>query len=169
MKPSILQLEEILFVRTRIDIDPEYEGDDGDFSFEGAKYRWSSRMGHRNDDSHQYWVGLDYGLNSTDEKRCPYIVDMKVVGFFNVRDSVPEEKRDSLVYENGSALVFGAIREMIATITSRSLYGTLLLPTASFVNTYPTYVEKQAARKAKEAEALSQANSTDALPPPGDT
>ncbi|WP_167769427.1 hypothetical protein [Thioalkalivibrio halophilus] len=35
--------------------------------------------------------------------------------------------------EYGAALVYGAIREMVTNITSRSLAGPLTLPTPSFV------------------------------------
>ena len=36
-------------------------------------------------------------------------------------------------YEYGAALVYGAIREMVTNITSRSLAAPLTLPTPSFV------------------------------------
>jgi preprotein translocase subunit SecB len=152
MNPSVLQLEDLLFVRTRIDIDPEFEGDAGDFSFEGSKYRWESRIGHRDHKPLEYWVGVEYSLHSDAEKRCPYVIDMKAVGFLSVRESVSEDKRDALVYENGSALVFGAIREMIANITWRSLFGTLLLPTASFIGAHAEYVVREEKRKTAQSK-----------------
>jgi preprotein translocase subunit SecB len=156
MKPSILQLRDLLFVRTRIDIDPEFEGEAGDFEFEGSKYRWETRYGHRDDEPLKFWLGLEYALQSDKEKRCPYIVDMKAVAFFDVDESVPEEKRDLLIYENGSALVFGAIREMIASITGRSLFGTLMLPTASFIDSFKEYQNKSATATTEKAPDQSQ-------------
>jgi len=67
---------------------------------------------------------------------CPYMLDIQAVGVFTISDSVEESKRNQLIFECGAALVYGAIREMVANITSRSVFGRLMLPTPTFQGLY---------------------------------
>ena len=67
------------------------------------------------------------------EPRCPYFLDVQAVGIVSVSAEYPAENHESLACEYGSALVYGAIREMVTNITSRSLAGPLTLPTPCFV------------------------------------
>jgi preprotein translocase subunit SecB len=50
-------------------------------------------------------------------------------GVFKVSEDFPEEKVSDLVNMNGGAILYGAIREIVMTLSSRSRYGPLELPT----------------------------------------
>lgn len=50
-------------------------------------------------------------------------------GLFKIHDEFPEERREELVRVNGGAILYGAAREYIIGMTSRSKYGPMELPT----------------------------------------
>lgn len=143
MKPSVLTLVDLVFLGTRVEINHEFKGSADDFDFDGSMIHWGLRHGPKGDDGTSWWVGLDFIIMSEDNKPCPYNIEMKAVAMISVAESVQQEKRETLVFENGLALVYGAIREMVSNITSRSAFGRLMLPTASFIGTLEGHKEKQ--------------------------
>lgn len=152
MKPSVLTMLDLSFMGLHVEINPTFKRSAKSFDFEGAMTGWTIEHGKRNDDGTEWWVAVRFGLESEDEKQCPYEVEMKAVGRFSVDSCVPEEKREVLAFENGAALVFGAIREMISTMTARSAYGMLILPTASFVGSLEKHKQHKAEIEANERE-----------------
>lgn len=150
MKQSALTLVDLVFLGTRVEIDPEFKGSAEDFDFDGALIHWGLRHGPKGDDGTSWWVGLDFIIKSDKEKPCPYNVEMKAVAMFTVDDSVPQDKRETMAFENGLALVYGAIREMVSNITSRSAFGKLMLPTASFFGTLEEHKAKKTQKKETE-------------------
>lgn len=143
MKQSVLTLVDLVFLGTRVEINPEFKGSAEDFDFDGALIHWGLRHGPKSDDGRSWWVGLDFTIKSEKEKLCPYNVEMKAVAMFIVDESVPQDKRETMAFENGLAMVYGAIREMVSNITSRSAFGKLMLPTASFFGTLEEHKLKQ--------------------------
>ena len=61
---------------------------------------------------------------------------MQALGVFRVAESVGIDRREELVFENGAAHVYGAIRDMVSTITARSVPGPIMLPTPTFVGSF---------------------------------
>ena len=143
MKPSFLTLRELTFLGIRIEVDPEYSGQASDFDFEGASLHWGIRHGRQDDEGLHWWVGIDFATKFDDNKRCPYQIDVKAMGLFKLNESVPKENREKFVYENGAALVFGAIREMVTMTSARSAHGAIMLPTASFFGTFEEHQKKR--------------------------
>jgi preprotein translocase subunit SecB len=156
MKPSILTLLDLTFLGVHVEINPSYQNSAKKFDFEGSTTRWGLRHGKRAEDGTEWWVGVDFGLDSDEEKACPYEINVRAVGRFSVDASCPDEKREVLAFENGAALVFGAIREMVSTVTARAAYGMLILPTATFVG---SLAEHNKRKQAKDAEALADSES----------
>jgi len=150
MKQSALTLIDVVFLGTRVEIAPEYKGSAEDFDFDGALIHWGLRHGPESDEKNSWWVGLDFIVKSEPENPCPYNIDMKAVAIFSIDESVPPEKREPMVFENGLALVYGAIREMVSNITSRSAFGKLMLPTASFFGTFEEHQAKQKQKAERE-------------------
>lgn len=150
MKPSVLTMLDLTFMGLHVEINPEFKRSAKGFDYEGALTGWEIRHGSRNDYGTEWWVSLGFVLENSEEKPCPYEINMRAVGRFLVDTCVPESKRESLVYENGAALVFGAIREMISTMTARSAYGMLILPTATFIGSFEKHLEEKR-QKADEA------------------
>ena len=137
MNPSRLSLRDLKFLRLRIDIDFNVKTKAADFDFDGALLGWSISHGMRNDDDKAWWVAIGFSNdNETTENKCPYLLDVQAIGIIDISESVPTEKREVLVYENGAALVYGAIREMVLMVTGRCMPGSLMLPTTTFMGAF---------------------------------
>jgi preprotein translocase subunit SecB len=143
MQPSPLNFRELKFVKVLVEADLDFNVEAGKFDFEGASIGWTVSHGKKEDNSH-WWVACRFFIdNSETTVRCPYLLDLQAVGIFTVSEDLKVEKHEKLVYENGSALVYGAMREMVSMITSRSVLGPLMLPTPSFVGTHAKYLSKK--------------------------
>ena len=151
MKPSPLTFLELKFFRVKVETDFASKIKADDFDFYGATLGWNIKHGKEESDG-KWWVAVGFVVsNENAEVICPYTIDVQALGIFSVTDKWPTEKHERLIYENGAALVYGAIREMVATITSRSLPGSLMLPTPTFIGAYEEY--------------LGQKNATDSSAP----
>lgn len=137
MKPSTLKLHDLTFLRIHVDVDMDYKAQATDFDFNGMKFQCDVRHGQTYRDAPPlWWVGVEFANASNDEKRCPYVVEVKAAGLFTPDDSIPEERREAFVYESGAAMVYGAIREMLSTLTGRAPHGPLVLPSVSFFGSF---------------------------------
>lgn len=136
MKASPLTLSDLSFLRLNLEVDKEFQGSASNYDFDSTLVKCIIKHSKKSNEENTWWVGIEFGTKSTEEKTCPYLIDVVAVGLFHVSADIPEERREKLVYENGAALVFGAIREMITNISSRSSYGQLQLPTASFMGEF---------------------------------
>lgn len=154
MKPSALTLRDLTFLGIRVEIDPDYNENSKEYDFDGAPMHWGLRHGPQKDDGLSWWVGMDFATKGSEEKPCPYLIEVKAVGLFTISEKVPEDKREKFVFESGSSLVYGAIREMVSMTTSRSAHGALMLPTASFVGEFESHqkkIQQQTERKSEES------------------
>jgi preprotein translocase subunit SecB len=66
------------------------------------------------------------------EHPAPYTGSVTFFGNFRVSESVPEESRRRLVATNGSSILYGAARELVANITARGPHPMITLPSISF-------------------------------------
>lgn len=80
----------------------------------------------------EWRVELHVSFAPSESQPGPYKGSADVIGFFEVAESWPEENRETLVTVNGASLLYGAIREMILTLSSRCSHGEFLLPTLRF-------------------------------------
>lgn len=136
MKASPLKLNDLSFLRLNLEIDKKFQDSASNYDFDSTLVKCIIKHSKKENEENTWWVGVEFGTKSTEDKICPYLIDIVSVGLFSVTTDIPEERREKLVYENGAALVFGAIREMVSNITSRSSYGPLQLPTASFMGEF---------------------------------
>ncbi len=79
-------------------------------------------------------VGLRISCQPDGKGHCPYLVDMELLGFFEVAQAVKEEMIKPLIMANAPALLYGAARELVLLVTGRAPYGPFLLPAATFVD-----------------------------------
>jgi preprotein translocase subunit SecB len=80
----------------------------------------------------EWRVELHVSFAPSETQPGPYKGSADVIGFFEVAESWPEENRETLVTVNGASLLYGAIREMILTMSARCSHGEFLLPTLRF-------------------------------------
>lgn len=83
----------------------------------------------------EWQLELTIKIASTD-KTNPYIYDIEIqtIGIVELIVEVPSDDRQKLAVVNGLSILYGAVREMVINLTSRSPYGALMLPTISFTD-----------------------------------
>jgi preprotein translocase subunit SecB len=111
-----------------------------------------------------YGVSLALKVGPKSDELAPYEVHVTVKGLVRMHlvqaDGQAEERRVRALV-NGVSLLYGAVRDQVMTITSRSVHGPFLLPSVSFADlALPKGepVTKLAVRKpmAKRAKKLPQ-------------
>jgi preprotein translocase subunit SecB len=70
-----------------------------------------------------------------------------------VNEAFPQEKLERFVFENGAALVYGAIREMVTMTTARSAFGAIMLPTASFFGSFEEHQKNTQEQEISEPQS----------------
>lgn len=86
----------------------------------------------------EYAVSMTSQFNLDKDKGEPYAIDISCIGIFTVVDpAISEAEAMEAITITGHSVVYGAIRETVAWLTSRSIYGpftfgiTVLKPTIS--------------------------------------
>jgi len=105
---------------------------------------------------------VQLGIRQTgdEEDGCPeYTFEIEVVGLFDVDSEYPADKAENLVRVNGPAVLFGAIREMVANLTARGPFPTVELPTVTFIDEvrHPEEPPKAKSRRPRPRRAAAKA------------
>ncbi len=82
-----------------------------------------------------FGVKLTLRVGPKEDAQAPYNIQVSVRGVVRMHLTQAErqgEERRVRALVNGASLLYGAVREMVSTITSRSAHGPLLLPLLSF-------------------------------------
>lgn len=72
-------------------------------------------------------------LEPTEGTKFPYKVEALMVGYFTVDERYPKERAERLVRTNGPAVLYSSARELLASVTGRSPYASLLIPCVTFI------------------------------------
>ena len=67
-----------------------------------------------------------------DGKPSMYSGSLRIVGFFQVHEKFPPEKRRALIEITGASILYGACREMLCLLTARGPHGMVSLPSVTF-------------------------------------
>jgi preprotein translocase subunit SecB len=105
------------------------------FDFEGVRLKadlGTAIKSGQEDDPRDFLIDLAISIDNKEGKLAPYNVDVAVVGVFKVLPSLPAEQRRDLLTVNGASILYGVIREMVASLTSRFVAGPLTLPGMNF-------------------------------------
>ncbi len=82
-----------------------------------------------------FGVKLNLRVGPKEAAQAPYNIQVSVRGTVRMhltQEQGQAEERRVRALVNGASLLYGAVREMVSTITSRSAHGPLLLPSLSF-------------------------------------
>lgn len=101
--------------------------------FGAAKFGSSIQLGNIQLPSGEprFTVQLRLRAEPKEGGKFPYKLEIELLGVFD-GERLSEEKRDALVAVNGASLLYGAAREIVLGLTSRSLMGAVLLPSVTF-------------------------------------
>jgi preprotein translocase subunit SecB len=149
MKSAPIQVSSIYFTDLRLSALPDHK--DADFDKFDLEVK-PEVIDLGADKPRTKSVGLSIRIKPDEGACVAYIGEIQVFGTFIVEDSWPEEKVFELVYINGAGILYAAAREMICSITARSPWDMLMIPSWSFSKMFH---ELQEAKK-KEAESATQ-------------
>ena len=82
-----------------------------------------------------FGVKLTLRVGPKEGTQAPYIIQISVRGTVRmhlIQAQGQSEERRVRALVNGASLLYGAVRELVSTITSRSAHGPLLLPSLNF-------------------------------------
>lgn len=141
MQPSPLYLKQLYF--KHVIIHPVNENDHDliaeDFDFDGVIIHEGikiERMAPTADDQIPiYLVGLRILIKNEGGKKCPYTIDVEMVGFIEIlKKNLSDDEMEKLALINGCSILYGAMRELVMNFTSRCAGGILVLPTVNFLD-----------------------------------
>ena len=93
-------------------------------------FRHAITAAQQNDQGLQWLVRLDVQfMPETEVVSAPYIGEIVVVGVFALSADFPKEKASDMVHMNGGAILFGTVRELLSSLSSRGVHGAITLPT----------------------------------------
>jgi preprotein translocase subunit SecB len=72
---------------------------------------------------------LAVSFGAQDSDNANYRGQIEFEGIFDVHPEFPAEKVEEMVRMNGGAILYGAVREMVLSLSSRSKHGPFELPT----------------------------------------
>lgn len=139
MLPSKLQLQELFYLTIKIAARPNLPEDvEGTpFDFNGVNIAEGVELtviDENKEDPKVFALKLRVVIENKQGKVAPYDIDVEAAGIFVVIPTMPIEERDEFVLINGCSVLYGAIRDQIHTLTSRSARGSLVLPTVTFLD-----------------------------------
>ena len=162
MRASVIQLKQVVFQRVLVDAVVPPDGsapvEAAGFDFNGVQFRVAldaqPATGEGGDESQAFVVALEMSIEVGEEKPAPpYEIDVSALGIVEVSDVIEEAKCRDLALVNGGSLVYGAIRELVTTITGRCIAGPLVLPTADFRDHSELRIESPVDRSDSEPES----------------
>lgn len=139
MQPSPIQLKDMSYIGFKVwarSLTEDEQASIDKFDFNDVMIGESinfTALGDQ-DDPESYAVKLRITINNEEGKNAPYDVDVEVAGFFSISKKVPIADREDFIVVNGCAILYGAIRDLVLNLTSRSGNGSLLLPTVNFLD-----------------------------------
>lgn len=119
----MMQLKQYLFPEISVKANPDFDNGQS-IDFESMKMNISPSV-NPNDDK-DYAVQIQLDIN--DKENAPYFISIVGVIFFSFDSKLDKEERDPKAFHNGSTVLYSAMREQIASLTSRNINGTLFLP-----------------------------------------
>lgn len=150
MKPSPIQLLQVMLKHVRVELDPEHVPEDlpnpltSVFTFDGVSIQTDFSLGevegqNGTDKGWMYFIALRALIDNlpnaeaVDQKFAPYKVDIAVEGVVQIpkgaeKLGLPED----IASVNGASILWSVIREQLTGLTSRMQAGPVMLPTVHF-------------------------------------
>ena len=97
-----------------------------------TKYGWGSHA----EDPQSYRVKLVVSFGKVKKDHTPehYRGEVEMIGYFKIHPDYPSQHAETLIGVTAISVLYGAARELISSLTSRHPYGTLSIPSVSFID-----------------------------------
>lgn len=112
--------------------------------------------GQNSEDPLAWRFELNIGVDEkSSEKDFPYTFDVTIVGFFRVEKTYPSDIAEMLAQVNAPSILYSAAREFLASVTGRSPYSAIILPSISFMPLPEEQKEKEK-KSSTKAQKLTE-------------
>ncbi len=148
MKPSPVQLIQLMFKHVKVELDPAHLPAElpnpltSVFTFDGVSLQSEVGIGEADPDHERgtmFFVELRVVVDNVpnpdiaDQKFAPYKMDVAIEGVILILKGAEElGDPEDLAAVNGASMLWSAVREQILTITSRMRAGPVVLPSVHF-------------------------------------
>ena len=148
MKPSPVQLMQLMFKHVKVELDPAHLPAEvpnpltSVFTFDGVSLQSEVGIGEADPDHERgtvFFVELRVVVDNEPnpdikgQKYAPYKVDVAVEGVVLIPKGAEQlADAEDLAAVNGASMLWSAVREQVLTITSRMRAGPVVLPTVHF-------------------------------------
>lgn len=169
MNPTTLPMDRLEFLSVNVVACKGYERQQHgyfpqlDFTFdESVRIAQRSSLGIDDEANPRFFV-LDFAIKLSRQddvvKTLPYEVEVEARGYFRYTGDLHDGvDRFRAVRLSGFSILYGAIRELVSTITGRSTYGVLQLPAMNFHSLAKTEAESDEKARQEALAALRDAN-----------
>ncbi len=82
----------------------------------------------------QYQVGLSVKHQISKKSNSPCSYGVELIGFFEIAESFPAEKREQAVRVNAPSVLYGIAREIVRSVTTHGPFNAVIVPTVSFLD-----------------------------------
>jgi preprotein translocase subunit SecB len=148
MKASPLDLEGYFVRELFVELNPKFEKSVDSSAWRGYHYQpegnafkpdltpfsVSVKVGYKKDEATRWSFSLTVESQKNTKKIFPYSFRISLDGYFSIDDDYPAESGMMLLHANAPGLLYGAAREILATVTGRGLYPAVVLPTVTFID-----------------------------------
>lgn len=148
MKPSPIQLLQLMFKHVRVELDQLHQPPEipnpliSAYTFDGVSIQSEVGLGEA-DPNHErgtvYFMELRVivdnmpNADTPDQKFSPYTIDIATEGVILIPKGAEKlADPEDLAAVNGASLLWSAVREQVLAITSRMRAGPVVLPTVHF-------------------------------------
>ncbi len=148
MKPSPIQLLQVMLRHVRVELDPEHMPTEvpnpliSVFTFDGVSIQTEFGIGEADPDHDRgrlYFTSLQVVIDNCPNPETqgqnfsPYRIDVAVEGLVLVPNGAEKlGPPDDLASVNGAAMLWSVVREQVLNLTSRMRAGPVMLPTVHF-------------------------------------
>lgn len=155
MRSSPLLLKDYFTTRLSFSAQSEFQADNpdaGKILVDDLKVDVKQSKQEDNPFQRNFYITIE--LVDPSGAKYPCVFSITLVGIFEVAKEWPAEQIDILFNANAPALLYSAAREALATVTGRSPFRGILLPSVTFVPAPPVPPKQQEKEPASSAETV---------------
>lgn len=153
MKHAKFMLHDIVYPKIHVEANTLYKRDSADKPTEPFLKIQVSEA----DDSKHFRAIIHYGIEAESEAD-PYDIYIVAIGIFSFYDDIDVDKItfQEIAVWNGPAIVYSSIRDFIATITARNIYGSFF--PEPYVFTRDNYINQDEKKKSPKKNITRKVN-----------
>lgn len=99
-----------------------------------AEVAVSCEIQQRKDDNFRYRIGMEIKVDvSPGAQNVPYNIHLIIVGFFHFDNTIDQETIDRMLVNNGTSIVYGLARGIVAQVSANGPNGKFILPIMNLI------------------------------------